>query len=428
MISKENNDRLTQTGPGTPCGELMRRYWLPVALSEELPKGGAPLPVDILSEELMLFWDDKDRLGLIDRHCCHRATDLTYGRLEDGGVRGLYHGWLFDVNGKCLDQPGEPEGSNFYQKVFQQAYPTHVQNGVIFAYMGPGEPPVFPEYEFLRAPVEKCFTNKVFNDCNFLQSNEGNIDPVHTSYLHRPFHGAPGYIDIRGADRSVGELLRDEPRPNLEIEEQDYGVRIMTTRNAGKGKKFLRVTNFVMPSFACVGSVKNSDGFIALWHVPRDDETNWRYEWIFYRDREMDMAALAKDRLAETTAERRFMRTIKNRYLQDREAMITENYSGMGPRFPLQDAMAIETMGPIQDRTKEYLGVSDMAIIAARKMMLEGMEAIEQGEDPPNIVRDPAKRTYPNLVVFNEAIDEDVDVKTHCRELTEKASAKVPAE
>ena len=205
-------------------------------------------------------------------------------------------------------------------------------------------------------------------------------------------------------------------------------MRLMTTRKAGLGRKYLRVTNFVMPAFACVGAVKNSDGFIALWHVPRDDKTNWRYEWIFYRDREMDMEALRKDRLAETTAERKFVRTMENRYLQDREAMITENYSGIGPRFPLHDAMAIETMGPIQDRTKEYLGHSDVAIIAARKMMMEGMDAIEKGEDPPGVIRDASKRTVPNLVVFNEAIHEDTDVAEHCRQLVAKARAKVPAE
>ena len=304
-----------------------------------------------------------------------------------------------------------------------------MNNGVIFGYMGPGEPPVFPQYDFLRAPVEKCFTNKVFNGCNFLQSNEGNIDPVHTSYLHRPFgrlqddDETRDYVNVRGLDQQVAELLQDEPRPDLQVDEKDYGVRILTSRKAGDGKKFLRVTNFLMPASACVGTVKNSDGWIALWHVPRNDETNWRWEWIFYRDREMDMEHLAQSRLSETTAERKFTRTLANRYLQDRDAMETENFSGIGPHFHMHDAMAIETMGPIQDRTKEYLGHSDVAIIAARKMMLDGMKAIEEGRDPPGVIRDPAKKNVPDLLVFNEALPEDTDVKAHANGLAAKAHA-----
>ncbi|HZT06222.1 MAG TPA: Rieske 2Fe-2S domain-containing protein, partial [Chloroflexota bacterium] len=142
MLTKEENDLLTQTGPGTPCGELMRRYWQPAALSEELPPGGAPVPVRLLGEDLVLFRDDAGHPGLLSLHCPHRGADLSYGRLEDGGIRCIYHGWLFDVSGRCLEQPGEPAGSTFHERIRHTAYPCVEKNGIIFAYLGPGEPPL----------------------------------------------------------------------------------------------------------------------------------------------------------------------------------------------------------------------------------------------------------------------------------------------
>src|SRR5499425_2610999 len=141
MIASDENNLLTQVGPRTPCGELMRRYWQPIALSEELPRDGAPLKVQILGEELVLFRDDQGRPGLLGLHCSHRGTDLSYGRVEDGGLRCLYHGWLYDIHGNCLEQPCEPADKNFCHKVHHPAYPCREMAGLIFAYMGSGEPP-----------------------------------------------------------------------------------------------------------------------------------------------------------------------------------------------------------------------------------------------------------------------------------------------
>src|SRR5438477_9684030 len=152
MLTTEENHLLTRTGPGTPCGELLRRYWQPVALSAELPPGGAPVPVTVMGEELVLFRDEQGRPGLIGLHCSHRGADLSYGRLEDGGLRCIYHGWLYDRAGRCLEQPGEPAGSTFHERIHQPAYPCIERSGVIFAYLGPREPPLFPHYEWLIVP------------------------------------------------------------------------------------------------------------------------------------------------------------------------------------------------------------------------------------------------------------------------------------
>src|SRR2546421_8744978 len=154
MLSAEDNALLTQVAPRTPGGELLRRYWQPVALTDELPPHGAPLPVRLLGEDLVLFRDEQGRPGLLGLHCAHRGADLSYGRLEDGGLRCLYHGWLYDVGGRCLEQPGEPAGSTFKDRVRQPAYPCQEAGGLIFAYLGPGESPLLPLYECLRVPDE----------------------------------------------------------------------------------------------------------------------------------------------------------------------------------------------------------------------------------------------------------------------------------
>ncbi|MBM4298664.1 MAG: Rieske 2Fe-2S domain-containing protein, partial [Deltaproteobacteria bacterium] len=209
MISAEENRLLTETNRGAPCGELLRRYWQPVALSEELPAGSAPLKVKILGEELALFRDDQGRPGLIGLHCAHRGTDLSYGRIEDGGLRCLYHGWLYDICGRVIDQPGEPGGGANKGAIRHPAYPCQEAGGVIFTYMGPGEPPLLPSYEFLTVPPGKRTAVKAFYECNYLQGNEGNIDPVHLSFLHQIIDEAQVALKriVQGANVSDNTLL-----------------------------------------------------------------------------------------------------------------------------------------------------------------------------------------------------------------------------
>src|SRR4051812_6201725 len=184
MLTQEENDLITRTGPGTSCGDMIRRYWQPAALSEELPFDGAPLPIKLLGEDLDLFRDDDGRPGLLGLHCSHRGADLSYGRTEDGGLRCIYHGWLYDRAGRCLEQPGEPAGSTFHERIRQTAYPCQEVGGVIFAYLGPGEPPLFPDYELFRVPAAHRWVHKHYHECSYLQGNEGNIDTVHVRFLH----------------------------------------------------------------------------------------------------------------------------------------------------------------------------------------------------------------------------------------------------
>ena len=152
MLSKEQNELVTRTGADTPAGKLFRQYWQPIAMATDFPADGAPIPVKVLGEELVLFKDEAGELGLLGLHCPHRGGDLSYGRVEDGGLRCIYHGWLFDRTGKCLQQPAEPPGKEFCHKIKHSAYPVRELGGLIFAYLGADEPPVLPEWECLTVP------------------------------------------------------------------------------------------------------------------------------------------------------------------------------------------------------------------------------------------------------------------------------------
>jgi phthalate 4,5-dioxygenase len=417
MLTREQNALLTQTGPGTPGGELLRRYWQPVALAEELPPGGAPLPVRLLGEDLVLFRDEQGRPGLLGLHCPHRGADLSYGRLEDGGLRCLYHGWLFNVAGRCLDQPGEPAGSTFKDRVRQAAYPCQEVGGVVFAYLGPGEPPLLPAYEPFAVPDAHRFVNKIYQDCSYLQGNEGNIDPAHVSFLHRQLRvrdprAIPG-------SRSSGDVLYNrDVRPTLETEETDYGLRVFSVRDLGAEGTYVRITNFVMPNLsAIVGNQgRVGAGYSIHWHVPIDDTHHWRYEITFARSAPLDKEALRAEIAAELTPDRRLVRNAANRYGQDRAAMQDENYTGMGLYFPAHDAFATESQGPIQDRTREHLGYTDKVITAARLMLLRAIQDVQDSRDPPHVVRAAAANQFPDLVVISQVVPPAADWRTAWRE------------
>ena len=411
MTTREENALLTATGPGTPGGELMRRYWHPIALSSELPPGGAPQPIRLLSEDLVLFRDDKGRAGLLGILCSHRCADLSYGRVEDGGLRCLYHGWLFDVAGRCLEQPAEPPESKYKDEIRHLSYPVAERAGMIFAYMGQSEPPLLPDYEFLRATGDHLFLQKTILDCNYLQSLEGDIDPSHLSYLHKPIKR----IDTRnvpGSQKSADQYYREDGRPKLEAERTDYGVRIFSVRNSGEQGKYVRITNFILPNKAAIigNEGRVGEGYSVHWHVPIDDETHYRFDFIFNRVR-----PVARDRyeaeIAHEVRDHRYIRNKSNRYRQDREKQKTENYTGMGTYFPVHDAFATETPGAIHKRENEHLGVSDTCIVIARRQLLNAIDDVSAGRDPGHVVRDAASNDMSHIVVVSEIVPHNVDYR-----------------
>ncbi|HEX2230048.1 MAG TPA: Rieske 2Fe-2S domain-containing protein [Candidatus Binatia bacterium] len=412
MMTREENQLLTQTGPGTPCGDLLRRYWQPVALSEELRSAGAPLAVTLMGEELVVFRDEQGRIGVLDGHCCHRGADLSYGRLEDGGLRCIYHGWLYDVNGRILEQPGEPnKGENRY-RIRQPSFRCHEVGGLILAYLGPGEPPLVPNYEFFQVPDNHRFVSKIYHQCNYLQSNEGNIDPVHLSFLHRNLEDSERdrRRRVNGAEVSPNALYGADLAPKIELELTDFGLRIFTVRTLGDNRIYCRTSNFVMPNFSTFPGQTAGEGYSVNWHVPIDDTSHWKYVIVFSRQKPLDQEIVVRGR-DELSADYRMKRNKANRYLQDRGSMKSESFSGIGHAFQAQDACVIEGAGAIQDRTKEHLVTSDKAILAARKLLLQGIQDVKQGRDPLHIVREPAKNDFSHLAVVSQVTEKDADIK-----------------
>jgi phthalate 4,5-dioxygenase len=417
MITPEENNLLTQTDPETPCGELLRRYWQPVALSEELPNGGAPLKVRILGEDLVLFRDDQDRPGLLGLHCSHRGTDLSYGRIEDGGLRCLYHGWLYDICGRVLEQPGEPGGGANRHDIRHRAHPCKEFGGIIFTYMGPGDAPLLPNYEFLTVPEEYRTVTKIFEECNYLQGNEGNIDPVHLSFLHQNLDEAQVARRriVPGSNTTDNVLLGEDISPTIEVEITDYGLRIYTLRNAGRDKRYLRVTNFVLPNLSVFGGTTVGDGYSIHWHVPIDDTHHWKYIFAFNREKPLDDFMRTRSRV-ELTADYRLTRNRANRYQQNRDSMKTQTFTGMGINFQAHDAFATESQGPVQDRTAEHLVSSDKAIVAARKLLLNAMKDTKNGGDPQHVIRDSKSNHLLHLQALSEVIPNSIDFRQYTQE------------
>jgi phthalate 4,5-dioxygenase len=421
MVSKEENDLITQTSRGTPSGELLRRYWQPVALSEELPPGGTPLSVKIMGEPLALFRDEEGRVGLLGIHCSHRGTDLSYGRLENGGLRCVYHGWLYDVHGRCLEQPGEPGGGANRAAIHHLAYPCQEAGGVIFTYMGPGEPPLLPAYEFLRQPVGHAYVYKLFQECNYLQANEGNIDPVHLSFLHRFVEPKDErYTGVRGANESHYNLIAKTRPPALDVELIDFGVRIYSVRQMGGGKSYLRTTYFILPNLSAFPGQTGGEGYGVNWHVPIDDRHHWKYCFVFSREAPLDQAVIEACR-AELTDRYELARNEGNRFMQDRQSMQTQTFTGMGSGFQSHDAFATRSQGMIQDRTEEHLVSSDIAIVAARKLMEKAIKDIQEGREPPNVVRKTSENRFPHLMVISDLLEGVTDCKEYARRLAAEA-------
>ena len=424
MMTKEENELLTCTSRGTPCGELLRRYWQPVALSAELPAAAAPLSVTILGEDLVLFRDDKGRPGLLGIHCSHRGTNLSYGRVEDGGLRCLYHGWLYNVEGRCLEQPGEPGGGEHRDAIRHLAYPCKEAGGVIFTYMGPGEPPLLPNYEFLKASPDHVYVAKIFHECSYLQANEGNIDPVHLSYLHRFLENREEqYRGVRGADESHYNLVARNLAPIMDIELTDFGVRIYTVRKLSDDKAYLRVSYFILPNLSAFPGQTGGEGYSVNWHVPIDDTHHWKYTFVYSSGGPLQEKLLNRER-SELTSDYRLVRNEANHYMQDRESMKTKTYTGMGFGFQAHDAFATTSQGAIQDRTDEHLVSSDKAIIAARKLLEKAIRDVQEGREPPHVIREPSQNRFPHFLVISDMIPDTSDWKAYTQKLEAEARAK----
>ncbi len=416
MLKPEDNERLTRIGPDMPMGKLLRRYWMPAALSEELAENdGAPIRVRLLGEKLVAFRDTEGKIGLLEDACPHRLAPMFFGRNEECGLRCVYHGWKFDRHGRCTDMPSEPADSLFKTKVTIKAYPTHEAGGVVWTYMGPpAQMPPVPDYEWVRAPATHRFVSKTFESCNFLQAMEGGLDTAHSSFAHNERLGSKEWIRNR------------DGAPRIEIEKTDYGYYYVSTRTMDENTDYVRVYHYVMPFMQLRGSVQALTGGRAdvpkidghMW-VPIDDETAYVYNFMCAYDQSAAITPEYVDWWESLTGRGKddllpgykLKRNPSNDYLIDRQMQKTKNYTGI-TGINTQDFALQEGMGPIVDRSKEHLGTSDRAIIAARQLLLEATDDVEQGRVPKGA--DPS--TYRHVRAYDDFVPHGTNWQTKLAE------------
>ena len=389
MLSRAENQLLTKIEGDAPMGRMFRRYWIPAVLSEEVAeRDGAPVPVRLLGEDLVAFRDTNGRVGLLDQRCPHRLASMVIGRNEDCGLTCIYHGWKFDVDGKCVDMPTEPDDRGFQNRIRMKSYPTHeVYGGIVWTYMGPPDAkPRFQNYPWTSFPQNHIGITKVGIRANFLQTIEGSIDSAHSWYLHR------------GSSRDWEKRFEvsHDMSPRLEAEDTAYGFRYAAIRKPNDQPdrfKYVRVTLFVVPCTSFIPPPLNADlpAHTQIF-VPVDNEHTMLFD-VFHSQNGTPVDELALRRSLDLEPgvgldEHWYpLGHAQNRWNQDRAAMKAGNWTGI-KGFSKQDIAAQESMGPVVDRSQEHLGQSDVAVIRMRRRMLEAVRAFEDGQ--PLIGHDPA--------------------------------------
>jgi len=391
MLSAADNELLTRTGPGTVMGEYFRRYWLPVALSHELPEPDcAPLRVQMLGEELVAFRDTQKRVGLIEPACAHRGANLFYGRNEEGGIRCIYHGWKYDVDGRCIDMPNVPPGAAYRGKIFIKAYPTREFGELVWAYLGPRDrvPEEIPQLEFGVLPASHRYVTKRLQQCNWAQSAEGGVDTAHFSFLHMPAPSVAAYVNpATAADESRLRWLRDDPLPRFTFVEYDVGFVVGGARRADGDNSYWRATQFMLPSHSVAPSAMPGEFYQGYTWVPISDEACWIYTYAWHPDRPLSAEERARfekggyGQFAELGSGYVPLRNRSNDYLIDREEQKHRSFTGVRG-IAEQDALAQDSQGLIADRTRENLATTDVAVVRFRRLMLEAARALREGREP----------------------------------------------
>ncbi|MCH7607528.1 MAG: Rieske 2Fe-2S domain-containing protein [Chloroflexi bacterium] len=412
-LTAEENETITRVGPGTPMGELMRRYWLPVLSSAELPEPDcAPVRVRILGEDLVAFRDTSGRIGLLTEFCAHRRTSLWLGRNEEDGLRCVFHGWKYDVAGKCVDMPNVLPEYDFKERVTVRAYPTQEMGGVIWAYMGwgvaKGKQPPPPSFEWTRQPASHLHVSRSLQECNWLQALEAGIDSIHTSFLHRRFGGnRPGLAGLRAQATAA----------RLEVRMAPYGYAYASSRPLSEGQgDYVRTYHYVMPFHqirAIQGETEDSAvrKFKIAGHmwVPVDDENCMVWNWYYSLDLPLDDDERDEGfwgngpRFVDPQNGFRSFLNKGNDWGIDREVQKHETFSGI-EGVNQQDRAVQEAMGPIVDRSHEHLSHTDMAVFAARKLLLDAIKTVADGGAPPG-----ADESYYDIRAIEKLLPTDAD-------------------
>jgi phthalate 4,5-dioxygenase len=407
VLSPADNTALTRVGPGTPMGDLLRSYWLPALLSSELPAcDGPPLRLRLLGEDLVAFRDSHNHVGLIQNNCPHRGASLFFGRNEESGLRCVYHGWKFDVDGNCVDMPnhhfelaGEPAKSDLKRKVKAVAYPCVERGDTVWAYLGPHQPPPpLPALEWLDVPSSHRWLSKRVQFCNWVQALEGEVDQSHVSFVHRRLDNTSVN---GGARRQVDQIRAADTHPRFTALDTDYGVLIGAARQTESDLEYWRLTQFLLPFWTMTGPYgENPTRQTRAW-VPMDDGRVMVFAVTFHPVRPLsdtEVGRLRQGAGAGYVGEANFLpptpqpggawfpkARMDNDFGLDRQLQKTTFFSGI-PEFWAQDAAMQEGMGPIYDRSREHLGSSDLGIIRVRQRLLRAARDLrERGETPPSV-------------------------------------------
>ena len=397
MLTREDNELLTRIGPGTPMGELMRRYWQPAVLSTELPeRDGQPLRVRLLGEDLIAFRDTNGKVGLLGARCPHRGAPLYFARNEDCGLRCIYHGWKFDTEGRCLETPNVPGDRDIRTRVRAKSYRCHEANGIVWTYMGEGEPPAAPELGFTEVPADYKVMTKQLLECNYAQALEGDLDPSHVSFLHAPLdpRGQSGYQGTAGilSDQHLSEVALEQEvkardrSPQITVAKTDYGLFVGSRRDAGD-RYYWRFTQFVAPFYVYVPGAVGSPLHCNVWQ-PMDDEQTmvWRIQYLMDRPFRPDErsrllsgtgAHIPPDGYLPPNSEPggawRPRANRANDYMQDRGQQKSVSFSGIRGIWA-QDRACTEGMGAVMDRAEEHLVASDATIVQMRRLLLAALK------------------------------------------------------
>lgn len=377
---------LTRVGAGTPMGKLIRRYWIPAAMSEEIPDE-APVRIRLLGENLVAFRSASRSVGIVGEFCPHRRVSLAYARNEGSGLRCLYHGWKICPTGEIAEMPAEPIDTPLKGKIRAVAYPTREAGGIVWTYMGPSDrKPPFPRFPWLDLPPAQRFPVKMYQECNYLQGVEGDFDPAHPNFLHRDFDVAENE-SWEGTGWHTMRSLMEDAMPRIVCEPSPYGMRTAAIRNSPvPGRKFVRTYETVAPFYSFIPSGPHESQLFKAWH-PIDDVSCFTFYVHFDPHRPLDRDAIWQNWGHRTEAPSYVTRyNLANGHLQSREGM-KRNFSGI-TGAAIQDLALQESMGPIVDRGQENLGTSDVAVVNLRRMLLRLIEDNETGRPLPG--QDPA--------------------------------------
>jgi len=375
-------------------GEWFRRFWLPVMLAEEIPVADCPpVRVTVLGEHLIAFRDSQGKIGLLDRYCAHRRADLFFGRNEECGLRCVYHGWKYDVEGACVDMPSEPAESNFKEKIKLKAYPCQERAGLIWAYLGPSElMPEMPQLEWTRVPETHRYVAKAFLEANWLQHLEGDIDSVHTHFLHR-FHNAEARrkdISVVEPSRLLGSALnyrwQGEPFFNITTTDTAYGLMVGFRKSATEDSYLWHINHWLMPAYSMVAGGGPGQTLRANLRIPMDNQHTISFRVRWNPDRPLTDSEINEYSFGSSFEQKKLnsyfpKRALENDFLIDRELQRSWNFTGISGN-PAQDQAVTCSMGPITDRSQEHLASSDAAIIALRRRLLTAVRELQGGKGP----------------------------------------------